>query len=56
MEAGRKQLEQLVQMNFLQQAHLTQHPEMSKTLLEQLQMSHENYNNSSHSQNVIKLF
>ena len=57
MEAGRKQLEQLVQMNFLQhqaQQHLSQHPEIGKTLLEQ--MSQENFNNSNQSQNVINQF
>jgi len=57
MEAGRKQLEQLVQMNFLQhqaQQHLSQHPEIGKTLLEQ--MSQENFNNSNQSQNVIFIF
>ena len=56
MEAGRKQLEQLVQMNFLHQAassassssSLTQHPaEMGKTILEQLQMTKETFNQSS---------
>jgi hypothetical protein len=49
MEAGRKQLEQLVQMNFLQQAHLSQHPDVGKTILEQLQLSQENFNHSSSS-------
>ncbi len=57
MEAGRKQLEQLVQMNFLQhqaQQHLSQHPEIGKTLLEQ--MSQDNFNNSNQSLNVNILF
>jgi hypothetical protein len=57
MEAGRKQLEQLVQMNFLQhqaQQHLSQHPEIGKTLLEQ--MSQDNFNNSNQSLNVNLLF
>jgi hypothetical protein len=52
MEAGRKQLEQLVQMNFLQQAHLSQHPELNKSLLEQLQMSQDNFSSVLQSQNV----
>lgn len=59
MEAGRKQLEQLVQMNLLQQqqqqAQLGQHPEMSKVLLEQLQMSQDSFN-SSHLRNVSLFF
>ena len=50
MEAGRKQLEQLVQMNLLQQAHLGQ-PEVGKALLEQLQSSQDNYSHS-HVRNV----
>ena len=54
MDAGRKQLEQLVQMNFLQQAHATHHPELNKSLLEQLQMSQENFNSVLLSQNVSR--
>ena len=50
MEAGRKQLEQLVQMNFLQQAHLGQ-PEVGKALLEQLQSSQDSFSHS-HLRNV----